>query len=125
MKVKGEYWSLFLIFFTPFLERYTPDKMITELKNRLENRDAPDNIDECDDNIKVSSLTRGLDGRIVMDIKDDQNQGQTQKRKGHGFPGSSLLSRKRKTEKKEFTDSASRYLGDIYRDYVADMDKQR
>ena len=54
--------------------------MITELKNRLENRDAPHNIDECDDNIKVSSLTRGLDGRIVMDIKDDQNQGQTQKR---------------------------------------------
>ena len=108
---------------THILERYTPDKMITELKNKLENRDS--NIDECDDNVKVSSLTRGLDGRIVMDIKDDQNQGQTQKGKSRGFPGSNLLSRKHKTEKKEFTDSASRYLGDIYRDYVADMDKQR
>ena len=120
-------------------ERYKPDKMMTELRHKLEtanqrpvsgSRDQPmRSVEEADSGDKVSSLRRGLDGRIVMEIKDDQehNQdhdqehGQGHGQQEHGGGGQQprvrrslvetvigSLGKKKRREKKEFSDSASR-----------------
>ena len=123
-------------------ERYKPDKVMTELRHKLEtanqrpvsgSRDQPmRSVEEADSGDKVSSLRRGLDGRIVMEIKDDQEHGQEHNQdhgqehdqehgKGHGGGGQQprvrrslvetvigSLGKKKRREKKEFSDSASR-----------------
>ena len=62
------------------LERYTPDQMIKELRNKLENQKSFDDI-------KVSSLSRNVDGSIVMDFGEPQsNDSKDVKRKKHSLP---------------------------------------
>ena len=92
---------------------YKPDKMMTELRHKLELRDQGQ--EEVDTSIRGSSLSRGLDGRIVMEISNEPEGGQRdqrpRKRKSLVESLIGSLGRK-KVEKKEFSDSASRF--DIY-----------
>ena len=89
---------------------YKPDKMMTELRHKLELRDLGQ--EEVD---RGSSLSRGLDGRIVMEISNEPEvgRGDQRPRKRKSLVESLIgsLGRK-KVEKKEFSDSASRF--DIY-----------
>ena len=74
--------------------------------------------------MKANSLERGLDGRIVMNIKDTEfgtTNSKTEKKK-RTIPRSNLLKRKVKTKDKQFTDSTSKYLGEVYNDFVKEMD---
>ena len=86
---------------------------MTELRHKLELRDLGQ--EEVDTSIRGSSLSRGLDGRIVMEISDEHEVGQRdqipRKRKSLVESLIGSLGRK-KVEKKEFSDSASRF--DIY-----------
>ena len=93
--------------------RYKPDKMMTELRQKLEMRDLGQ--EEVDTSVRSSSLSRGLDGRIVMEIKNDQEQRDPRPRKRRSLVDSVIgsLGRKKKGEKKEFSDSASRYVSTI------------
>ena len=88
-------------------DRYKPDKMMTELRHKLEMRDLGQ--EEVDTSVRSSSLSRGLDGRIVMEIKNDQEQ-RPRKRRSLVESVIGSLGRKKKGEKKEFSDSASRYV---------------
>ena len=90
-------------------DRYKPDKMMTELRHKLEMRNLGQ--EEVDTSVRSSSLSRGLDGRIVMEIKNDQDQRDQRPRKRRSLVESVIgsLGRKKKGEKKEFSDSASRY----------------
>ena len=81
--------------------RYSPDRMISDLKSRLQKEKSDEARTE-----KVSSLTRGLDGRIVMNIKDDAPPSRRQSRPNP-------LGRRRK-EKQEVTERGTKYLGEVY-----------
>ena len=85
--------------------------MMSELRHKLELRDL--SREEVDSGIRGSSLSRGLDGRIVMEISTDHEGGQREQRprKRRSLVESVIgsLGRKKKVEKKEFSDSASRY----------------
>ena len=85
--------------------------MMSELRHKLELRDL--SREEVDNSIRGSSLSRGLDGRIVMEISNDQEgeQREQRPRKRRSLVESVIgsLGRKKKVEKKEFSDSASRY----------------
>ena len=84
---------------------------MSELRHKLELRDL--SREEVDNSIRGSSLSRGLDGRIVMEISNDQEgeQREQRPRKRRSLVESVIgsLGRKKKVEKKEFSDSASRY----------------
>ena len=95
----------------PFIrDGYKPDKMMTELRHKLELRDLGQ--EEVDTSIRGSSLSRGLDGRIVMEINNEPELGHRDQRprKRRSLVESLIgsLGRK-KVEKKEFSDSASRF----------------
>ena len=93
------------------VNRHKPDKMMMELREKLEMRDLGQ--EEVDTSVRGSSLSRGLDGRIVMEIKKDQEFGQKDQRprKRRSLVESVIgsLGRKRNGERKEFSDSATRY----------------
>ena len=76
--------------------------MISDLKSRLQKEKSDEARNE-----KVSSLTRGLDGRIVMNIKDEAPPSRRQSRPNP-------LGR-RKKEKQEVTERGTKYLGEVYR----------
>ena len=84
---------------------------MSELRHKLELRDL--SREEVDNSIRGSSLSRGLDGRIVMEISNDHEGGHREQRprKRRSLVESVIgsLGRKKKVEKKEFSDSASRY----------------
>ena len=86
---------------------------MTELRHKLELRDLGQ--EEVDTRIRGSSLSRGLDGRIVMEINNEPEEGRRdqrpRKRKSLVESLIGSLGRK-KVEKKEFSESASRF--DMY-----------
>ena len=96
--------------------------MISELKAKQ----ASDRLKakQANQEIRANSLERGLDGRIVMNIKDTEFGTVNSKtgKKKRTLPRSNLLRRKTKAKEKQFTDSASKYLGEVYNDYLNEMD---
>ena len=78
---------------------------------------------KANSNHKVNSLERGLDGRIVMNIKDETTLGSNTSRHKKSRLGLSIPKRKKEKETAKFTDSASKYLGQVYQEFVADLDK--
>ena len=78
---------------------------------------------KANSNHKVNSLERGLDGRIVMNIKDETTLGSNSSRHKKSRLGLSIPKRKKEKETAKFTDSASKYLGQVYQEFVADLDK--
>ena len=84
--------------------------MISDLKSRLEKERQDDATND-----KASSLTRGLDGRIVMNIKDQAPQ---EKRR---HLGTNPLRRKKKEQRQKVMEGGNNtYLGEVYSDFNPD-----
>ena len=89
--------------------------MISDLKSRLEKERQDDATND-----KASSLTRGLDGRIVMNIKDQAPQ---EKRR---HLGTNPLRRKKKEQRQKVMEGGNNtYLGEVYSDFNPDKEPRR
>ena len=93
----------------PFPGRYSPDRLISDLRSRLEKEKRDDAT-----NAKVSSLTRGQDGRIVMNIKEETEKGRPR------VPHNTRKKRRETTQSE--AGGGSRYLGEVYSDLTDQVD---
>ena len=83
--------------------------MISDLRSRLEAEKRDDATQG-----KVSSLTRGLDGRIVMNIKEEDTKARRPKASHH-------TRKKRKADVQPEAGGGSQYLGEVYSDLTPDQ----